>query len=153
MDGSLKDRVRAHWEAAPCGARTARAEPGTREFFDQVESWRYRVEPFIPGFADFPRWRERDVLEVGIGLGTDFVNFVRAGARATGIDLTEAAVVAAQQRLALEGLAADVQIADAERLPFPDASFDLVYSWGVLHHSPDTPRCRRGGATGAATWR
>jgi SAM-dependent methyltransferase len=78
------------------------------------------------------------VLEVGVGLGTDFVNFVRAGAEATGVDLTEASVAAVGERLALEGLEADLRVADAESLPFADGEFDLVYSWGVIHHSPDT---------------
>jgi ubiquinone/menaquinone biosynthesis C-methylase UbiE len=136
----LKERVREHWEAEPCGTTTARADPGTKEFFDQVEAHRYRVESFIPAFAEFGRWQGKDVLEVGVGLGTDFVNFVRAGARATGIDLTAAAVESVRKRLALEGLEADVRVADAEALPFADASFDLVYSWGVLHHTPNTDR-------------
>jgi len=130
--------VRQHWEEEPCGTSTAEAEPGTPEFYAEVERERYRLEPYIDSFAEFDRWRGQRVLEVGVGLGTDFVRFVRAGADAVGVDLTEAAVGAVRQRLALEGLAAEVQVADAEQLPFDDASFDLVYSYGVLHHTPDT---------------
>jgi ubiquinone/menaquinone biosynthesis C-methylase UbiE len=78
------------------------------------------------------------VLEVGVGAGTDFVNWVRHGARATGVDLTPRSVELTRERLALEGLHADVRVADAERLPFAPDSFDIVYSYGVLHHSPDT---------------
>jgi SAM-dependent methyltransferase len=78
------------------------------------------------------------VLEVGVGAGTDFVNWVRAGAQACGVDLTPAGVALTRERLALEGLEANVRVADAEALPFPDGTFDIVYSWGVLHHSPDT---------------
>lgn len=140
MSETLKERVRAYWQAEPCGTSTTAAEPGTREFYADVERRRYELEPFIPGFADFERWRDKRVLEVGIGLGTDFVRFVRAGADATGVDLTEAAVEAVRERLALEGLEADLQVADAESLPFADGEFDLVYSWGVLHHTPDTER-------------
>ena len=136
----MKDAVRAHWEADPCGSRLADAEPGSREFFDQVEAERYRLEPFIPSFAEFERWREQRVLEIGVGLGTDFVRFARAGAKVTGIDLTEAAAALVRRRLELEGLSGDVRAADAEALPFADGSFDLVYSWGVLHHTPDTER-------------
>ena len=92
-----KELVRAHWEREPCGTSTADAEPGTPEFFAQVERERYRLEPYVPAFAEFERWAGKRVLEVGVGLGTDFVRFVRAGADAVGIDLTEAAVAAVRQ--------------------------------------------------------
>ena len=140
MSETLKDRVRTYWQAEPCGTSTTTAEPGTAEFYADVERKRYELEPFIPGFAEFERWRGKRVLEVGVGLGTDFVRFARAGANATGIDLTEAAVAAVRDRLVLEGLEADLLVADAEELPFPDGEFDLVYSWGVLHHTPGTDR-------------
>jgi ubiquinone/menaquinone biosynthesis C-methylase UbiE len=140
---TLKERVRAYWNAEPCGTSTTAAEPGTRQFFGDVERRRYELEPFIPGFADFGRWDGKRVLEVGVGLGTDFVRFVRAGAEATGVDLTEASVQSVRERLALEALEADLRVADAESLPFADAEFDLVYSWGVLHHTPDTERALR----------
>jgi SAM-dependent methyltransferase len=136
----VKARVKEHWEEEPCGTSTAGAEPNTVEFFAEVERERYRLEPYIPAFAEFERWSGRRVLEVGVGLGTDFIRFVRAGADAVGVDLTEAAVDAVGRRLANEGLHAEVRVADAEALPFPDESFDLVYSYGVLHHTPDTER-------------
>ena len=138
MDLLQKDRVRDYWEERPCGSGAATAEWGTTAFFNEIEAHRYRAEPFIPGFADFPSWSGKRVLEIGTGSATDFVNFARAGAMVTGIDLTTAAVALAQRRLDLEGLKGDVRIADAEQLPFADRSFDLVYSWGVLHHTPDT---------------
>jgi SAM-dependent methyltransferase len=140
MSAATKSDVRLHWDAEPCGARLAEAPRGSAAFFAQVEAARYALEPFIPGFADFDRWSGRDVLEVGTGLGTDFVRFGRAGARLTGIDLTQAAVELVHRRLELEGLSAEVRVGDAEALPFADASFDLAYSWGVLHHTPDTKR-------------
>ncbi|MBV9466638.1 MAG: class I SAM-dependent methyltransferase, partial [Solirubrobacterales bacterium] len=125
-----KQSVRDYWEAEPCGSHRASAEPGTTSYFEQVERARYELEPFIPEFAQFEHWRGRDVLEVGVGMGTDFVRFARAGARLRGIDLTQAAVDNARRRLALEGLEADVERGDAEALAFEDHSFDLVYSWG-----------------------
>lgn len=132
-----KSGVQAHWEANPCG-RVDGLELGSREYFDRVEAERYRAEAMIPAFAQFWRWRGKRVLEVGVGQGTDFLQFARGGAELSGVDLTEVSVELASQRLADEGLAADLRQADAESLPFPDGSFDLVYSWGVLHHTPDT---------------
>jgi len=135
----LKDRVRGHWQAQPCGTRELPAAD-RRAFFKQLALERYQVEPYLWDFAQFERGKDLRLLEVGVGAGTDFINWVRHGANATGIDLTEQGVALTRERLALEGLSAQVQVGDAEDLPFPDASFDLVYSYGVLHHSPDTPK-------------
>lgn len=138
-DPSLKRAVYRHWNDAPCGTREIPAED-RRRFFADLERERYELEPYIRDFARFEEGRGRRVLEIGVGAGTDFVQWVRAGADATGVDLTDAGVALTRERLALEGLQARVEVADAEALPFADASFDLVYSYGVLHHSPDTPR-------------
>lgn len=136
----LKEAVRGFWESEPCGSTLTQLEPGSAGYYEDIERKRYALEPFIPSFAEFHRWRGKRVLEVGVGLGSDFVNFARAGAELSGVDLTEAAVTNVRRRLELEGLEADVQRADAESLPFEDGTFDLVYSWGVLQHTPDTER-------------
>lgn len=136
----LKTRVHDFWQANPCGTKFTDAEIGSREFFDAVERHRYATESHIPKAINFPQWRHRDVLEVGCGLGTDAINFARNGARYTGVDLTEASIALVEKRFALEGLHATLRVADAERLPFAEASFDLFYSHGVLHHTPDTER-------------
>jgi ubiquinone/menaquinone biosynthesis C-methylase UbiE len=153
MAEDLKTRVRDFWQANPCGTKFAQGEIGSREFFDAVERHRYQTESHIPRVVGFESWKDRDVLEVGCGLGTDGVNFARAGARYTGIDLTDASIALVRKRFEIEGLSASLRVADAEALPFDDASFDLVYSHGVLHHTPDTQRAvdeiyrvlRRGG--------
>jgi SAM-dependent methyltransferase len=133
----LKASVRAHWENEACGTRQLDTE--VREaFFKQLEAERYEHEPYIPGFADFASARNTRVLEIGVGAGTDFVQWLRNGARATGIDLTSTGTRLTVERLSLEGFAPRVCQADAETLPFPDDTFDVVYSWGVLHHSPRT---------------
>jgi ubiquinone/menaquinone biosynthesis C-methylase UbiE len=140
MAQDLKTRVHDFWQANPCGTKFAQGEIGSREFFDAIERHRYETESHIREVVGFDRWRGRDVLEVGCGLGTDGINFARAGAAYTGIDLTEASIELVRRRFEIEGLNADLKVADAESLPFTDASFDLVYSHGVLHHTPDTER-------------
>ena len=135
---SLKERVRRFWDAQPCGTRNLPAIPGTHEFYKQLEIQRDRLDPQIPGFAGFEAWKGMKVLEVGFGAGVDFIRFTRAGADMSGIDLTEAGKRLVDRWLELEGLPASTQIGDAENLPFPDNTFDLVYSWGVIHHTTDT---------------
>jgi ubiquinone/menaquinone biosynthesis C-methylase UbiE len=135
-----KDAVRSFWSRTPCGSWDATADEGTPEYFAQIEARRYELEPFIGRFAEFESVRGKAVLEVGVGLGTDHIRFARAGAELHGVDLTERGVELVRRRLELEELSSDLRVADAERLPFADSSFDYVYSWGVLHHTPDTTR-------------
>ena len=140
MPEDIKTQVHDFWQSNPCGAKFTTARPGSREFFDAIEAHRYRTEPHIPEVVDFAQWRGRDVLEVGCGLGTDAVRFARAGARYTGLDLTERSIELVRSRFELEGLQGELRVADAETLPFGDSSFDLLYSHGVLHHTPATAR-------------
>lgn len=135
-----KREVRAFWEERPCGSRHGAGSEGSEAYFAQVERRREELEPFIASFADFDGARGEDVLEIGVGLGTDFVRFGRAGARLTGVDLTERAISLVRRRLQHEGLSADLRVADAESLPFADDRFDVVYSWGVIHHTPRPER-------------
>jgi ubiquinone/menaquinone biosynthesis C-methylase UbiE len=135
-----KEEVRRFWNRTPCGSWDATAPEGTREYFNQIEARRYELEPFIRRYAEFESTRGHSVLEIGVGLGTDHVQFARAGADLHGVDLTARSIELVERRLGLEGLRSELQVADAESLPYPDASFDIVYSWGVLHHTPDTPK-------------
>jgi ubiquinone/menaquinone biosynthesis C-methylase UbiE len=137
-NNNLKERVRAFWQAHPCGTKFAEAAPGTPRFYELVEEHRYRTEWHIPEAADFIGAKGLRVLEIGCGLGTDGAQFARAGADYVGIDLTEAAVDLARKRFELSDLPGTFSTADAEKLDFEDNSFDLVYSHGVLHHTPDT---------------
>jgi SAM-dependent methyltransferase len=137
-NSNLKERVRAFWQANPCGVKFADAAPGTRHFYELVEAHRYTKEWHIPMAADFAGAGSLKVLEIGCGLGTDGAQFAEAGADYTGIDLTEAAVDLARRRFELFDLPGKFETADAENLAFSDASFDLVYSHGVLHHTPET---------------
>ena len=135
----LKERVRVFWQENPCGTKFADAPPGSRRFYELVEEHRYRKEWHIPAAAGFEQTKDLTVLEVGCGLGTDGAQFAKAGANYTGIDLTDAAVELAKRRFELFQLPGTFRVADAEHLDFADNSFDLVYSHGVLHHTPDTP--------------
>jgi ubiquinone/menaquinone biosynthesis C-methylase UbiE len=126
------------WSNAQPGLRFATHEPGTPEFFREVEQHRYALEPHIPAMVDFERWRDADVLEVGCGIGTDATRFARGGARYTGVDQTNRAIGLARERFVLEGLMGTFLPSDATVLPFSDESFDLVYSHGVVHHMTNT---------------
>ena len=135
---SLNDEVRNFWEQEPCGTSqgiVGDAPQHTRDWFEKVEEHRYSVEPFIHAFAQFTRHHGKRILEVGVGAGTDHLQWARAGAQCNGVDLTDAAIETTRARLALYGFQSNLQRIDAELLPFPDNSFDIVYSWGVIHHS------------------
>ena len=134
----LKERVRQFWQANPCGTKFADAPQGSKRFYELVEQHRYEKEWHIPAAAGFSQTKDLRVLEIGCGLGTDGAQFAQAGADYTGVDLTNAAVELAQKRFELFDLRGTFETADAEKLDFADNSFDLVYSHGVLHHTPDT---------------
>lgn len=135
-----KAEVAAFWEAASCGEAYA-VGPSPREFYESQSRARYELEPYIRDFAQFESGANRDVLEIGVGMGADHMEWARSKPRTlSGLDLTERAIAFTTERLALYGLSSRLEVGDAERLPYADASFDVVYSWGVLHHSPDTPR-------------
>ncbi len=136
---SLKIQVHNYWNERPCGTAIAKSRKYSKEYFDEIEERRYSVEPEIFSFDQFARFRGCKVLEVGVGVGTDFIQWVRAGAQAYGLDLTEEGVEHVKERLEVYGLKAEeIRVADAENLPYPDNQFDLVYSWGVVHHTPNT---------------
>ena len=142
MENNTIDAVRDYWNARPCNIRHSTSPVGTKEYFDEVEARKYLVEPHIPGFAEFENWRGKRVLEVGCGLGTDAVNFARAGAHYTGLDLSQESLNLAKKRFAVFGLKGDFLLGDAEVFPedLRGRTFDLVYSFGVLHHTPEPAR-------------
>lgn len=134
-----KSAVREFWDADPCGTRYLEQ----RQDFEAHARTRAALEPHIVEFANFTAARGLKVLEIGVGMGADYLEWLKAGARATGVDLSPVSVERTRQRCELAGYKPDLQIADAENLPFPTDCFDLVYSYGVMHHSPDTARCIR----------
>jgi len=142
FNGVDLEQVRDYWNARPCNLRHSPKALGTKEYFDEVEARKYRVEPHIPGFAEFPRWRGKKVLEIGCGLGTDTINFARAGARVTAVDLSGESLALARRRAEVYGLDIRFYQADAEALTevVPVEPYDLVYSFGVVHHTPHPRR-------------
>ena len=135
----LKNQVKAYWNRRACGTEGSSSVKYSRKYFDELEDYKYSLEPEIFSFTQFTRFHGKKILEVGIGTGTEFLQWVRAGAKAYGIDLTKEAVEHVKNRLYVYGLSAEeVRVADSENLPYADNTFDLVYSWGVIHHSPDT---------------
>lgn len=136
---SNKKAVFDFWNKASCGEKVYLHNTEAQGYFDQARI-RYQLEPYILDFAKFPESKGKRVLEIGVGLGSDHQQFAQAGAELFGLDLTARAVEHTQRRLKCLGLQSTIAIGDAEDLSFPENTFDIVYSWGVLHHSPDTPK-------------
>lgn len=134
-----KQHVHDFWNHASCGEELYLSDRD-REGYAAQATARYTLEPYILEFASFSQASGLRVLEIGVGLGADHQRFAEAGAVLSGIDLTERAVEHSRRRLAAFDLTSDLAVGDAENLAFSDEIFDVVYSWGVLHHSPDTPR-------------
>jgi SAM-dependent methyltransferase len=140
LDALDLEHRREFWTAYQPGFRFSPAEVGSPEFFRAVERHRYALEPHIPEMVRFADWADHDVLEAGCGIATDGLQFSRAGARYTGIDFSPTAIELARHRFELEGLDGSLVDGSITELPFRDASFDLVYSHGVIHHLPETER-------------
>jgi len=138
----VKRRTREQWANDPCGAIYGDGHTiGTREFFDRVEAHRYEVyAPWMRELMGFDAFSGRKLLEVGCGMGSDLLQFARGGALVTGLDYTPRSIEISRRRFSMYDVPGRFTVGDAENLPFPDASFDVVYSNGVLHHTPDTQR-------------
>ncbi len=131
--------VQAYWDRRPCNIRHSTAEIGSKEYFDEVEARKYFVESHIPGFAQFERWAGKRVLEIGCGIGTDAINFARAGADYTAVEVSEVSLALTRKRFDTFGLKGSFFNANAEQLAtvVGQRGFDLVYSFGVIHHTPN----------------
>lgn len=136
----LKDRIRAYWNAHIHDLELARHPVGTRGFFDDLEEYRFDKLRYLPRVVDFGSYRDRDLLEVGCGIGIDLIRFAQAGARVVGVDLAEVSIELARRNFELHGLSGDLRVMDGEALEFADGSFDVVYAHGVLQYTADAEK-------------
>jgi 2-polyprenyl-3-methyl-5-hydroxy-6-metoxy-1,4-benzoquinol methylase len=137
-------QVKDYWNSRPCNIRHSTKAIGTREYFDDVEARKHFVEPHIPTFAEFERWQGKKVLEIGCGIGTAMINFAKQDAQVTAVDLSDKSLELAKQRVKVYGLENQVTFyqANAEELTrsVPVEPYDLIYSFGVIHHTPHPER-------------
>jgi ubiquinone/menaquinone biosynthesis C-methylase UbiE len=135
-----KNEVQRQWDRDACGSQYVKeAEPGTLEWYLEAERYRYGVyAPWMQEVMEFAGHRGEKVLEIGAGMGTDLAQFAKHGAICTDLDLSLGHLDHARTNFRLRGLNAEFKHGDGERLPFPDNTFDVVYSNGVIHHTPNT---------------
>lgn len=133
------NEVQKFWNNRPCNIRHSKKEIGTLDYFEEVEERRYKVEPHILKFGDFENSNGKKVLEIGCGIGTDTLMFAKNGAEVTAIDLSEKSVELCKRRFEVYNLQSTIIQGDAEKLSeiIPAQKFDIIYSFGVIHHTPN----------------
>jgi len=136
----MQNAVADYWNAAPCDSTLSSEDKVSQSYFREIEQARYALQPHILEFIDRIDWRGKRVLEIGTGVGTDARQLIARGAIYTGVNVDRGSVEATAAALKAFALAGEVNVCDATRLAYPDASFDAVYSFGVLHHIPDVER-------------
>jgi SAM-dependent methyltransferase len=145
MTQSNIQEVESYWDSRPCNIRHSPAPLGSLRWSREVTERKYLVEPHIPKFAEFEKWQGKRVLEIGCGIGTDTLEFLKHGATVDAVDLSDNSIDLARQRVNKElGSSSPVNFFHAnaeEGLSFlPSATYDLVYSFGVIHHTPHPVR-------------
>lgn len=132
------ETVKKFWDDRPCNIKHSKKELGTKDYFDEVENKRYTAEPHILDFADFKNWNNKKVLEVGCGMATDGINFARFGADYCGTDLSINSLELAKKRFEVYNQRGKFYLGNSEDLSsfVPLETYDLIYSFGVIHHSP-----------------
>jgi len=141
------EQMRAYWNDHIHDLEITSHPVGSRGFFDDLDQYHFEKLHHLLRLVAFDGYRGRSVLEVGCGAGVDLARFARGGADVTGVDLAESAIELARANFEQQGLTGTFHVADGERLPFPDNTFDLVYAHGVVQYTADPRRlveeCRR----------
>ena len=137
MKNSINE-VKDFWNNRPCNVRHSSKTQGTKEYFDEVEKKKFFVEPHIKSFSHFNEWNGKKVLEIGCGLATAGINFARYGAEYTGVELSAESLALAKKRFDVYNQYGNFYEGNAEELTnfLPEDKYHLIYSWGVLHHTP-----------------
>ena len=132
------DNVKRFWDKRPCNIRHSKKEVGTLEYFEDVSKKKFFVEPHIKSFTNFSSWKNKKVIEIGCGIGTAGIEFAKAGADYTGVELSNESLALTKQRFDIYSKAAKFYSGNAEELStfVPVETYDLIYSFGVIHHSP-----------------
>jgi len=137
---NLISRIAAYWDEHIHDLSITTYPVGTREFFQQLDEYRYDKLNYLPRLVDVSTYQGKSLLEVGCGAGIDLVRFARAGAVVTGIDLSTTAIELARKNIEQNGLKADLWVMNGESMQFPDNSFDVVYAHGVLQYTADVEK-------------
>lgn len=136
MSKQSTNDIKQFWNEQPVGSNFVAYEAG-KSFYERYDAFRYRTEGHILKELDEIEFKGRNVLEIGLGQGADSMQIINRGAIYYGIDLTEESVRRVKERFHLFNKPyAEIQVANAESIPYPDNTFDIVYSHGVIHHSP-----------------
>ena len=139
--------VREYWNTRIHDLEISTHPPGSPGFFADLDEYHFDKLHHLLRLVPFDAYRGKRVLDVGCGAGVDLVRFARAGAIATGVDLAPSAIELARKNVEQQHLKADLRVADAEALPFPDGSFDVVFAHGVVQYAVDDRKvvseCRR----------
>lgn len=131
--------VKEFWEHTPCGEHLVSGlQEGSPDYFKRITTERYKWEYHLPSFLDEVAKSGKSVLEIGCGMGIDSSELARRGSDVTGIDLTERGIALARKNFEQQELKGTFKVMNAEALEFPENHFDCVYSFGVLHHTPNT---------------
>jgi ubiquinone/menaquinone biosynthesis C-methylase UbiE len=145
---ATEQEIREFWNSQPCGTNIVppsdlRDDVEFLRYLARYDQFRYQREGHILSMLERFDFKDKSVLEIGLGQGADSERLIRKGAHWSGVDLTSASIEIVSRRLRLKGLSyGQLEQGSVLNLPFDDHSFDVVYSFGVLHHVPDIARAQ-----------